>query len=99
MHYPRTGTVRKANKMADSLQYFRSLVLAVKQFEENLSQLNLLGDRMAADATLKTAAATAAQAQGRSDLTAQDFDNCLAAIAAIQAAHVGNVKAFFYKLL
>ena len=67
-----------------------------------MQQLNLMQDRMVADPALAAAAATAAQAAGRSDLSAQDFTNVGAAIVQFNFTFNSGTptqKSYLYKLL
>ena len=61
--------------MTDTTVFFRAVVAQATQFTKALEDLKLLADRIGADSALSGKTATAAQAGGRADLTAADFDN------------------------
>lgn len=61
--------------MTDTTTFYREAVSAAKQFVNAFENMKLISDRIKADSFLSGQAATAAQAGGRSDLTAASFDN------------------------
>src|SRR4051812_31571152 len=99
--------------MTDTTVFYRTVIAQVTQFVKAYEDLKVLSDRIAADSALSGQAATAAQAGGRSDLTAASFDNLKVAADLIESllsantgANVpvsintgGKVKLALYKLL
>lgn len=94
--------------MTDTVTFYRSLVSQTNQFVQAWEALKLMHDRLLADSFLPGQAATSAQASGRTDLTAADFDNVKNAVTVVQTlldstnAAVntgGSVKLAFYKML
>ena len=88
--------------MSDPINFYRLFINNINTFIAALEQLNLMQDRMAQDSGLAAAAAAAAQASGRSDLTAADFTNAGGAIAQIDFAYTSGAppqKSFLYKVL
>lgn len=70
--------------MTDSVTFYKTTITQVTQFVQIWENLKLIADRITADSFLSGQAATAAQAGGRSDLTAANFDNLKAAIAVVE---------------
>ncbi len=94
--------------MTDTTSFFRNVVSASTQFIAAFEAMILLADRIAADSALSTATATAAQAGGRSDLTAANFDNFRLAVNLLNTKlhapdasvpNGGNVVLSFYQLM
>jgi hypothetical protein len=93
--------------MTDATTFYRQLVAQCGVFTQACDQIRLLADRIAADSTLSAAAAAAAQAGGRPDLTTGDFDNFKTATDSIEtrlntndpSVNAATVKLPFYKLL
>ncbi len=72
--------------MTDAVSFYRQVVGQTQQFLAAYQGIRVLADRIAADSALATAAATAANAGGRSDLTTGDFDRFKTATDAITTA-------------
>ena len=99
--------------MTDATSFFQTCVGVCRTMNQNLEDLKSLSDRIGADTTLSTAAANAAKAAGRTDLSAADFDNLKVCIDhlqnllnAINGGNVpvnintgGTVKLGFYKII
>lgn len=94
--------------MTDTVTFFRAVVAGTNQFIAAYENLQLLADRLATDSSLSTNTAAAANAGGRTDLNAANFDNFrLAAlqIAALMNASNANVpnggdfKLSFYQIV
>lgn len=94
--------------MTDTISFYRNLVAQTNQFVQAWEAIKLMHERIASDSTLSTKAATSAQANGRTDLTAADFDNLKSAVDVVQtlldSTNVavntgGTVKLAFFKLL
>lgn len=94
--------------MTDTVNFYRTLVANTAQFVQAWESLKLMSDRIGADSYLSGQAATSAQAAGRTDLTAAEFDNFKAATDLLtallnsnstQVNTGGSVKLAFYKLL
>ena len=88
--------------MANATQFFQNFNAKINQFISDLEDLNTMQDRMASDSGLAAAAATAAQAQGRPDLSAADFTNAASAINQILFAFNSGSptqKSYLYKVL
>lgn len=88
--------------MANPTQFFQQFNAQIKQFIDDLDNLNTMQDRLAQDNTLAAAAATAAQAQGRTDLAAIDFTNAATAINQLLFTFNSGTptqKSYLYKIL
>lgn len=88
--------------MADAPVFYKTLQTQVRTFVDQLNALETLKDRMDSDAGLATAAAAAAVASGRTDLTAADFTNIGAAIGQLLFAFNSGSptqKSYLYKIL
>lgn len=88
--------------MADATTYYRTLISQVQGLINELETLNTLNDRMHEDSGLAAAAAAAANASGRTDLTTQDFVNAGSAITQIMFTFNSGAptqKSYLYKLL
>ena len=88
--------------MANAVQFYQNLNAATRTVISALEAMNEFNDRMAADAGLAAAAATAAQAQGRIDLVTQDFVNIGAAITQLNftfGSGSPTQKSYLYKIL
>lgn len=94
--------------MTDTISFYRNLVAQTNQFVQAWEALRLMHDRIGSDSFLSGKAAASAQATGRTDLTAADFDNFKSAVDVVQAlldsTNVavntgGTVKLAFFKLL
>jgi hypothetical protein len=88
--------------MAQPNVFYNNLRTTVNSFIQILAQLNQYNDMMAADASLAAAAATAAQASGRSDLATADFTNIGSAITQINFTYGSGAptqKSYLYKIL
>ena len=99
--------------MTDAASFFSTCVGVCRVMNENLEDLKSLSDRIGADTALSAAAANAAKAAGRTDLSAADFDNlkvCIdhlqSLLNAINGGTVpvnintgGTVKLGFYKII
>ena len=66
--------------MTDTVTFYRNLVSQVGQFVNAFENIKLMADRIAADSALSAAAQASAQATGRTDLYAADFDNFKSAV-------------------
>jgi hypothetical protein len=88
--------------MADATTFYRNFIAETVRLINDLEDLDTTQDRLAEDAGLAAAAATAAQAAGRTDLAAVDFTNAAAAINQILFAFNSGSptqKSYLYKLL
>lgn len=88
--------------MANAVQFYQNLNAATRTFISALEAMNEFNDRMAADPGLAAAAATAAQAQGRTDLVAADFTNIGSAITQLNFTFNSGTptqKSYLYKIL
>ena len=88
--------------MANATVFYQQLNAAVRTFISALEALNEFNDRLASDAGLAAAAATAAQAQGRSDLVTADFTNIGSAITQLAFTFNSGTpteKSYLYKIL
>ena len=88
--------------MADATTFYRTLTSQIQSLINELENLNTAQDRMASDAGLAAAAANAANAEGRTDLTEADFTNAASAINQILFTFNSGEptqKSYLYKML
>ena len=93
--------------MTDAITFYRQVIAQCANFTQACDAIRLLADRIAADSSLSAAAAAAAQAGGRTDLSTGDFDNFKTATDSIETrlntndpgVNATTVKLPFYKLL
>jgi outer membrane murein-binding lipoprotein Lpp len=88
--------------MANATQFFQNFNAKINQFIADLEDLNTMQDRLVSDNTLAASAATAAQAQGRSDLATVDFTNAAASINQILFTFNSGTptqKSYLYKII
>lgn len=68
----------------DAITFARNLISAVNTLVQTMQQLNTYNDRLAQDANLAASAAAALNANGRPNVTAQNFVDVGAAITQVQ---------------
>lgn len=94
--------------MTDTVNFYRTLVFQVNQFITAYENLVLAADRIAADSALAGNTATAAQANGRNDITTATVNNLNSAMQLLETtldstnAGVntgGTVRLAFYQLM